>query len=146
MSRMNNRFTFEGNLGADPEIRNLGNSSSRVAELSLAVDASYRKKDTKEKIERTEWINVTIYAPGLIKVVEDYAKKGREVRVEGSVHKETWPSSTRFNADGSPATDSRFEFIVTNIKLGRDPNFTGGNAKGGEPQSAHSDDSDDVPY
>lgn len=145
MSRMNNRFSLEGNLGSDPEIRYLGSSSNRVAELSLAVDASYRKKDTNEKVERTEWISVTIYSPGLIKVVEEYAKKGREVRVEGSIHKETWESKTRKNEDGSAATDSRYEFIASGIKLGRDPNYAGAAAKGGEPQSAHSDD-DPIPY
>jgi single-strand DNA-binding protein len=143
---MNNRFTLEGNLGADPEVRYLGSSPNRVAEISLGVDGSYRKKDTNEKVERTDWFNITFYAPGLIKVVEEYAKKGREVRVEGLVRKETWDSKTRKNEDGTPATDSRYEFIATGIKLGRDPNYNGSNAKGAEPQSASVQDDDQIPY
>lgn len=143
MSRMNNRFQAEGNLGADPEIRSFGTNGNRVAEFSLAVDASYKDKDGK-KVEKVEWIDYSVYSPGLIDVVEKYAKKGRELRVEGYVRKEKWESKTRKDEAGKPLMDSRYEFVVTGIKLGRDPNYSG-NAQ--EPQGAvGADDSDSIPY
>jgi len=138
MSRMNNRFTFKGNLGDDPEIRSIGTNGNRVAEMSIAVDASYRDKD-KNKVEKTEWMDLHVYAPGLVDLIEKFVKKGREVRVEGSVRKVKWESKTRTDENNKPLMDSRYEFVVSGIELGRDPNYAGSAANGGEPHSAHDD-------
>lgn len=143
MSRMNNRFQARGNLGADPEIRSIGSNGHRVAEFSLAVDASYKDKDGK-KVEKVEWIDYSVYASGLIEVVEKYVKKGRELRVEGYVRKEKWESKSRKDEAGKPLMDSRYEFVVTGIELGRDPNFTGASQ---EPQgSVSAEEGDHISY
>lgn len=142
MSRMNNRFQARGNLGADPEIRSIGSDGKRVADFSLAVDASYKDKDGK-KVEKVEWIDYSVYAPGLIDVVEKFVKKGRELRVEGYVRKEKWESKTRKDEGGKPLMDSRYEFVVTGIELGRDPSFTG-NAQ--EPKGSVAAEEDQIPF
>ncbi len=146
MSRMNNRFQARGNLGADPEIRSIGSNGNRVAEFALAVDASYKDKDGK-KVEKVEWIDYSVYAPGLIEVVEKFVKKGRELRVEGYVRKEKWESKTRKDEQGKPLTDSRYEFVVTGIELGRDPNYVNNTQEPRSAQAATDDPIDDpIPY
>jgi len=46
MSRINNSFRFTGNLGTDPEIRYNPNNGAPIARIPLAVDASYKNRET----------------------------------------------------------------------------------------------------
>jgi single-strand DNA-binding protein len=80
-----NKVILVGNLGKDPEIRTL-NSGERVANLSLATSEQWRDKATGERKEKTEWHRVVIFNENIIKVAENYLKKGSTVYVEGSLH------------------------------------------------------------
>lgn len=79
-----NRCEFIGNLGAKPEIKTLQNGN-RVANMSLACSESWKDKTTGEKKERTEWVRVTIYQEGLVKVAEQYLQKGSKIFIEGQM-------------------------------------------------------------
>ena len=79
-----NKVILIGNLGRDPEIRTLG-SGDRVANLRLATTESWRDKATGERKEKTEWHSVVIFNDNIVKVVEQYVKKGSSVYVEGAL-------------------------------------------------------------
>lgn len=79
-----NKVILVGNVGKDPEIRTL-NSGERVANLSLATSETWRDKTSGEKKEKTEWHRVTIFNDNIVKVVENYVKKGSTLYVEGSL-------------------------------------------------------------
>ena len=79
-----NKVILVGNLGKDPEIRTL-NSGERVANLSLATSETWRDKATGERKEKTEWHRVVIFNENIVKVAENYLKKGSTVYVEGSL-------------------------------------------------------------
>lgn len=79
-----NKVILVGNLGRDPEIRTL-NSGDRVANLNLATSETWRDKSTGERKERTEWHRVVIFNENLVKVAENYLKKGSKVYIEGSL-------------------------------------------------------------
>ena len=79
-----NKVILVGNLGKDPEIRTL-NSGERVANLSLATSEQWRDKATGERKEKTEWHRVVIFNENIVKVAENYLKKGSTVYVEGSL-------------------------------------------------------------
>lgn len=79
-----NKAILVGNLGKDPEIRTL-NSGERVANLSLATSETWRDKATGERKEKTEWHRVTIFNENIVKVVENYCRKGSTVYVEGAL-------------------------------------------------------------
>ncbi len=136
MSRINNSFRFTGNVGKTPEIRAL-NNGGKVAEIPLAVDSSYRNKETGERVERVDWFDVVTYSPGLVGIVEQYVEKGREISVRGFCRKQKWESKDRQNQDGTPATDSRYEFVVTDLK------FHGKATKPGAPDNGESYTGDD---
>ncbi|MCI0408506.1 MAG: single-stranded DNA-binding protein, partial [Acidobacteria bacterium] len=55
-----NKVILIGNLGRDPEIRNL-QDGARVANLSLATSETWRDKASGERRERTEWHRVVIF-------------------------------------------------------------------------------------
>ncbi|MER9628407.1 single-stranded DNA-binding protein [Mesorhizobium sp. M0296] len=84
-----NKVTLIGNLGADPEVRNL-NSGVAVANFSIATSESWKDKNSGEKKERTEWHRVVVWNDGLISVIEKYVKKGSKVYVEGELQTRKW--------------------------------------------------------
>jgi single-strand DNA-binding protein len=84
MSGSVNKVILVGNLGRDPEIRTL-NSGDRVANLNLATSESWRDRNSGERKERTEWHRVVIFNDNLVKVAENYLRKGSKVYIEGAL-------------------------------------------------------------
>lgn len=84
-----NKVTIIGNVGNDPEFRDL-TTSQRVANLSIATTESWKDKSSGEKKERTEWHRVTVWNDGLVSVIEKYVKKGSKIYVEGQLQTRKW--------------------------------------------------------
>lgn len=89
MSGSVNKVILVGNLGNDPDVRNLP-SGGKVVNLSVATSESWRDKNTGERKERTEWHRVVIFSEGLAKVAEQYLKKGSKVYLEGQLQTRRW--------------------------------------------------------
>jgi single-strand DNA-binding protein len=85
---MLNQCTFIGNLGADPETRNFSNGG-KVCNLRLAVSEKWKTKDGERK-EKTEWISVAIFSEGLVRVAEQYLRKGSKVMIQGKFTTRKW--------------------------------------------------------
>jgi single-strand DNA-binding protein len=79
-----NKVILIGNLGKDPEIRTLG-SGDRVANLRIATSETWRDKSSGERKEKTEWHQVVIFNENIVKVAENYLRKGSTVYVEGAL-------------------------------------------------------------
>jgi len=79
-----NKVILVGNLGRDPEIRTL-NSGDRVANLNIATSETWRDKSSGERKEKTEWHRVVIFNENLVKVAENYLRKGAKVYIEGQL-------------------------------------------------------------
>ena len=79
-----NKVILVGNLGKDPVVRSMG-SGDRVASFSLATSETWRDKNSGERREKTEWHNIAIFNDNLVKVAENYLKKGSKVYIEGSL-------------------------------------------------------------
>ena len=84
-----NKVILIGNLGKDPEIRKLG-SGDPVVNLSVATSESWRDKQSGERKEKTEWHSVAIFSEGLVKVAEQYLKKGSKIYIEGALETRKW--------------------------------------------------------
>lgn len=84
-----NKVILIGNLGADPEVRSFQNGG-KVANLRIATSETWRDKSSGERRERTEWHNVAIYSEPLVRVAEQYLKKGSKIYVEGSLETRKW--------------------------------------------------------
>lgn len=117
MSRINNSFRFTGYLGTDPVVRYNPNNGDPIASIPLAVDTSYKNRETGEKVEKVDWFDLTIYYKGLVDVVQKYTRKGSQIQVRGSMRKRVWESKDRKDSEGRPIKESRIEFVVTEIML-----------------------------
>jgi single-strand DNA-binding protein len=84
-----NKVILVGNLGNDPEVRNLP-SGGKVVNLSVATSDQWRDKNTGERKERTEWHRVVIFSEGLVRVAEQYLRKGSKVYIEGALQTRKW--------------------------------------------------------
>ena len=84
-----NKVLLIGRLGADPEVKQMVNGKS-VARLSIATSNTWKDKNTGEKKEKTEWHRVVIFSEGLVKVVQQYVKKGAQVYIEGQLTTRKW--------------------------------------------------------
>jgi single-strand DNA-binding protein len=84
-----NKVILIGNLGRDPEVRSFP-SGGKVCNLRIATSETWRDRQTGERKERTEWHSVAIYNENLVKVAEQYLKKGSKVYLEGQLETRKW--------------------------------------------------------
>ncbi|WP_372603525.1 single-stranded DNA-binding protein [Actibacterium sp.] len=84
-----NKVILVGNLGRDPEIRTFSNGG-KVCNLRIATSENWKDKSTGERRERTEWHTVAIFQEGLVRVCEQYLRKGSKVYIEGQLQTRKW--------------------------------------------------------
>ena len=84
-----NKCIIVGALGRDPEIKTM-NNGGKIANMSVATSESWKDKQTGERKEKTEWHRVVIFNEHLVKVAENYLRKGSKVYLEGSLQTRKW--------------------------------------------------------
>ncbi len=84
-----NKVILVGNLGRDPEVRNL-QDGSKVVHLSVATSERWKDRQSGENRERTEWHRVVIFNDRLGEIAERYLRKGSKVYLEGSLQTRKW--------------------------------------------------------
>ena len=84
-----NKVILVGNLGQDPEVRQFGNGG-QVCNLSIATSENWKDKQTGERREKTEWHRVAIFSEPLVRVAQNYLKKGSKVYIEGQLETRKW--------------------------------------------------------
>jgi single-strand DNA-binding protein len=88
-----NKVILVGNLGRDPEVRNLP-SGGKVVSLNLATSDSWKDKNTGERREQTEWHRIVIFNPNLGDVAERFLQKGTKLYVEGQLRTRKYQDQT----------------------------------------------------
>ncbi|MDO5369799.1 single-stranded DNA-binding protein [Paracoccus sp. (in: a-proteobacteria)] len=84
-----NKVILIGNLGQDPEIRTFQNGG-KIANLRIATSETWKDRNSGERRERTEWHSVVIHSEPLVRVAEQYLKKGMKVYLEGQLETRKW--------------------------------------------------------
>ncbi|MET4683242.1 single-stranded DNA-binding protein [Brevundimonas faecalis] len=125
-----NKVILIGNLGRDPEIRSL-NNGDRVASLRIATSEQWRDKSTGERKEKTEWHSVVIFNENIVKVAENYLKKGSTVYIEGSLQTRKWTDQQGVEKYSTEIVLQRFNGTLTMLG-GRNDGGQGGGYGGGD--------------
>ena len=89
MSGSVNKVILVGNLARDVEVRTFQNGS-KVANLTVVTNETWKDKSTGEKKERAEFHRVAIFSEPLAKIAEQYLKKGSKVYIEGQIETRKW--------------------------------------------------------
>jgi len=77
-----NKVILVGHLGKDPEVKYMANETA-VCNFSIATNRSYKDK-TGERVEQTEWHNITFFGKQA-EVIKEYLKKGNQIYIEGRI-------------------------------------------------------------
>lgn len=82
-----NNIVIVGRLTKDPELRTAGQNS--VCSLSIASGKTFMHNG--EKKEKTGFFEAEAWGK-LAEIISSYAKKGRQVCIQGSLEQQTWES------------------------------------------------------
>ncbi|MDN5873482.1 MAG: single-stranded DNA-binding protein [Sinobacteraceae bacterium] len=156
MARGVNKVILIGNLGRDPELKQLPSGSS-VVNLPLATSDSWKDKNSGEQRERTEWHNIVFFNQ-LADIAGKYLKKGARIYVEGSLRTRKWQKdgvdryTTEIVARDMQMLDSRSSSSGgSGGNYGNDyGSSSGGNNASAAPASAAGDnggfEDEDIPF
>ena len=154
-----NKVIILGNLGADPEVRSFPNGG-KVCNLRIATSENWKDRNTGERREKTEWHSVAIFSEPLVRIAEQYLKKGSKVYIEGQLETRKWQDQSgqdRYTTEvvlrpySSTLTmlDSRGDSASSGDYIGdtSDGNDASSNLGGDTPTSSISQDFDDeIPF
>ena len=82
-----NKVMLIGNLGKDPESREMGDGT-KMAKFPIATTETYKNRQG-EKVSNTEWHNIVLWR-GLAEVAINWLKKGDSVYIEGKLKTRSW--------------------------------------------------------
>ena len=114
-----NKVILLGNLGKDPEIRRTQDGKP-IANLSVATSETWRDRSSGERKEKTEWHRVVIFNENIIRVAEQYLKKGSTVYVEGQLQTRKWTDNSGQDKYSTEIVLQRFrgELVLLDAKSG----------------------------
>ena len=124
-----NKVIIVGNLGADPEVKSFSNGG-RIANLRIATSESWTDRTTNERKERTEWHTVVLDNDNLVKIAEQYLRKGSKVYVEGQLRTRKWQDRDGNDRYTTEVYVGRFRGELTLLDSRREGG-AGGGAGGG---------------
>ncbi len=84
---MRNTVQLVGNVGQDPEIKNL-EGGKKVASFSIATSDSY-KNEKGEKVDQTEWHRIVAWGNSA-EIIEKYVTKGNQIGIVGKLTHRTY--------------------------------------------------------
>ncbi len=107
-----NKVILIGNVGKEPEIRTFDNGN-RVATFFLATSESWKDKHTGERKEKTEWHRIAIFNDHIVKVVQDYVRKGYKLYIEGQLETRKWQDNDGRDCYATEVTLRQFSGNLT---------------------------------
>ncbi len=131
-----NKVIIVGNLGRDPEVRSFQNGG-KVCNLSIATSENWKDKNTGERKERTEWHRVAIFSEPLVRVAEQYLRKGSKVYIEGQLETRKWQDQNGQDKYSTEVVLRPYRSELTMLD-GREGGGMGGGGGGGYQQSESS--------
>jgi single-strand DNA-binding protein len=125
-----NKVILIGNLGRDPEVRSFQNGG-KVCNLRIATSETWKDKNTGERREKTEWHSVAIFNDGLVRIAEQYLKKGSKVYIEGALQTRKWQDQSGADKYSTDVVLQGFGGVLTMLDGRGDNQGGGGGGYGG---------------
>ena len=124
-----NKVILIGNLGRDPEVRSFQNGG-KVCNLRIATSETWKDRNTGERREKTEWHSVAIFSEGLVRVAEQYLRKGSKVYLEGKLQTRKWQDQSGQDRYSTEVVLQGFDATLVMLD-GRSEGGGGGGGYGG---------------
>jgi single-strand DNA-binding protein len=117
-----NKVIIIGNLGRDPDVKSFQNGG-KICNLRIATSESWRDKATGERKEKTEWHSVSITSEALVRIAEQYLRKGSTVYIEGQLQTRKWQDQSGADRYSTEIVVGQFNGTLT---------LLGGKSEGGQ--------------
>ncbi|MGA1233623.1 MAG: single-stranded DNA-binding protein [Lutimaribacter sp.] len=124
-----NKVILVGNLGRDPEVRTFQNGG-KVCNLRIATSETWKDRTSGERRERTEWHSVAIFQEGLVRIAEQYLRKGSKVYLEGKLQTRKWQDQSGQDRYTTEVVLQGYDGVLTMLD-GREGGGQGGGYEGG---------------
>lgn len=124
-----NRVLLMGNLTRDPELRYLP-SNMPVVNIGLAVNRSWRDRQTNEQREETTFIDCEAFGK-TAELINQYMRKGRPLFIDGRLRLDQWQDRDGNNRSKLKVVVENFQFIDSR---GGDGDSGDGGPRGGGNQ------------
>ena len=124
-----NKVILIGNLGRDPEVRSFQNGG-KVCNLRIATSETWKDRNTGERREKTEWHSVAVFSDGLVRVCEQYLRKGSKVYIEGKLQTRKWQDQSGADRYSTEVVLQGFDATLVMLD-GRNDGGGGGGGYGG---------------
>lgn len=125
-----NKVMLIGNLGRDPEVRSFPNGG-KVCNLRIATSERWRDKSTGENREKTEWHQVSVFSEGLVRVCEQFLRKGSKVFIEGQLQTRKWQDQSGADRYSTEVVLQGFNGTLTMLDGRSEGGSGGGSGSGG---------------
>lgn len=131
-----NKVIIIGNLGRDPEVRSFQNGG-KVCNLRIATSETWKDRNTGERRERTEWHSVAVFSEGLVRVCEQYLRKGSKVYIEGKLQTRKWQDQSGQDRYSTEVVLQGFDATLVMLDGRNDGGSGGGGGYGGGDQGGY---------
>jgi single-strand DNA-binding protein len=126
-----NKVLLIGRLTRDPETRSTQSGSS-VTQIGLAVNRTYTRRDSGERVEETCFVDVEAWGR-TGETIQRYMSKGRQIFIEGRLKFDSWERDGQRRSKLSVVCEN-FQFIDSQGGGGggNRGGYEGGSASGGQ--------------
>ena len=134
-----NKVILVGNLGREVEVRSFQNGG-KVCNLRIATSETWKDKQTGERKERTEWHSVAIMSEPVVRIAEQYLRKGSKVYIEGQLETRKWQDQSgqdRYSTEVVLRPYSGTLKLLDSAGVGQGSGQGGGGYGGGNQGSDH---------
>ena len=126
-----NKVILVGNLGRDPEVRSFQNGG-KVCNLRIATSETWKDRNTGERREKTEWHSVAIFSEGLVRVCEQYLRKGSKIYIEGKLQTRKWQDQSGQDRYSTEVVLQGFDATLVMLDGRNEGGSGGGGGYGGD--------------
>ena len=140
-----NKVILLGNLGADPEVKQLPNGGVSVVRLSIATSERWKDKITGEAKDRTEWHKVEFFGKQA-EVIGEYFRKGSQIYVEGSLQTDKWTDKEGVDRYMTKIRGYTFSFVDRKGDGGKGNSKPAASTGGGSGAGGFGDIEEDIPF
>ncbi|MCF8462764.1 MAG: single-stranded DNA-binding protein [Rickettsiaceae bacterium] len=142
-----NKVILVGNVGQDPEIRST-TEGKKLASFSLATTETWKDRATNEKRESTEWHRVTVFAEGLVDIIDKYVKKGAKLYLEGTLRTRKWTDNagvTKYSTEVTLSNQAATLILLDNKTDSNVSDHSSDNSSMSSKSNDYTSD-DDIPF
>jgi len=114
-----NKVILVGNMGDDIKLHHF-EGGGMIGRVGLATTEKYKKKNSDEVVEDTEWHNLVFYNKSA-ELIDKYCQKGSKLYIEGRIKYRQWDGEDGQKKYATEIKVGSFEFLDSKGSSNRAP-------------------------